>query len=134
MAEDWLLNVGQKAFIDKNGDVLVLYDPKLGLDFPGGKVQIGETNFAEALKREVREETSLEIEVGDPFTNWYIEFPKGHRNSGKQVYLVGFRCKYISGDIKLSDEHNKFEWVNRDSYKKFDDGSDYFKALRKYFS
>jgi 8-oxo-dGTP pyrophosphatase MutT (NUDIX family) len=49
----------------------------------------------EALKREVREETKLEIEVGDPFHVWYHEFPEGSRNYGKVVYLVAFKCKYI---------------------------------------
>lgn len=133
MAKDQLLYVGQKAFIDKGGEVLVLNDPQLGMDYPGGKVQEGETDFKETLRREVREETGLEIEVGDPFFQWYIEFEEGHRNAGKKVYLVGFRCKYVSGEVKLSDEHDKLKWVNKDNYKELDDGSDYFKALVKYF-
>ncbi len=131
--------VGQKAFIEKDGMVLVLGDPKEGLDFPGGKIQEGEardgdaSSLAEPLKREVREETGLEIEVDDPFGVWYHEFPKESRNYGKVVYLVGFKCKYVSGEVKLSDEHNKYQWVNKDNYKKVDDGSDYFDVLEKYF-
>ena len=133
MAEDQLLFVGQKAFIDKEDSVLILNDPKLGLDFPGGKIQVGEDNLEQSLKREVLEEANLNIEVGDPFTNWYIEFHPEHRNWGKKVYLVGFRCKYLSGEVKISDEHNKFNWVDKSDFKKFDDGSDYFRALEKYF-
>ena len=133
MAKDQLLCVGQKAFIDKSGEVLVLNDPLLGLDFPGGKIQEGETDFVETLKREVREETNLEIEVGDPFFQWYFEFEQGHRNAGKKVYLVGFKCNHVSGEVKLSNEHDGFKWVNKDNYKELDDGSDYFKALAKYF-
>jgi hypothetical protein len=37
MKNDALFCVGQKALIEKNGQVLVLGDPKEGLDFPGGK-------------------------------------------------------------------------------------------------
>ena len=37
MAEDKLFYIGQKAFIEKGGKVLVLFDPGLGLDFPGGR-------------------------------------------------------------------------------------------------
>ncbi|MCI0620039.1 NUDIX domain-containing protein [Candidatus Wolfebacteria bacterium] len=139
MNEDALFCVGQKAFIEKNGKVLILNDPGEGLDFPGGKIQVGEAKDADAsslfrsLQREVREETGLEIEVGDPFVVWYHEFPKNHRNYPKVVYLVGFRCKYISGEIKLSDEHNKFKWVGESDYVEVDDGSDYFDALKKYF-
>src|SRR4030042_4668310 len=110
MAEDKLFYVGQKAFINKNDEVLVLFDPILGLDYPGGKIQEGETNFDVALKREVMEETGLEIEVGDPFARWYFEFGPGHRNAGKKVFLIGYKCKYKSGEVKISEEHNKFKW------------------------
>ncbi len=67
MVEDQLLYVGQKAFIEKGGEVLILMDHDLGLDFPGGKIQEGEIDFTKSLKREVREETKLEIEKGDAF-------------------------------------------------------------------
>lgn len=77
MNDDRLFYVGQKAFIEKDGKILVLNDPAEGLDFPGGKIQVGEINFTEALKREVGEETNLEIEVGNPFTTWYNKFPEG---------------------------------------------------------
>lgn len=139
MKNDALFCVGQKAFIEKDGKVLVLFDPVEELDFPGGKIQEGEAKDADAsslvlaLQREVREETNLEIEVFNPFAVWYHEFPKSHRNYPKVVYLVGFKCKYVSGEIKLSDEHNKFKWVDKNDYNEVDDGSDYFDALKKYF-
>ena len=140
MKNDAPFCIGQKAFIEKDGKVLVLFDPVEGLDFPGGKIQEGEAIDADAsslvmsLKREVVEETDLEIEVFDPFAVWYHEFPKEHRNYGKVVYLVAFKAKYISGDVKLSDEHDNFEWVNKEDYQAVDDGSDYFDVLEKYFS
>ncbi|MES3032080.1 MAG: NUDIX domain-containing protein [Patescibacteria group bacterium] len=140
MKKDALFCVGQKAFIEKNGKVLVLNDPLVGLDFPGGKIQEGEAqegdfnSLIDALKREVREETGLEIEVFEPFAVWYRKFlEKNHRNYGKEVYLVAFSCKYVSGEIKLSEEHNKFKWVDRSDYKELNDGSEYFNALEKYF-
>ena len=139
MKNDALFCVGQKAFIEKDGKVLVLNDPVEGLDFPGGKIQEGEaingdaSSLVRSLKREAKEETVLEIEVGEPFAVWYHEFPKGHRNYPKVVYLVAFRCKYVSGELKLSDEHDQFRWVDKNDYKEVDDGSDYFDVLRKYF-
>lgn len=141
MKKDALFCVGQKAFIEKNGKILLLNDPLVGLDFPGGKIQEGEAqegkanSLIDALKREVREETGLEIEVFGPFTVWYRKFlEKNHRNYGKEVYLVAFRCKYVSGEIKLSNEHNKFKWVDKNDYKEVDDGSEYFDALKKYYA
>ena len=134
MAKDKLFCVGQKAFIEKDGKVLVLHDPTEGLDFPGGKIQEGETDFMEALRREVREETGLEIKIGQPFVVWYNEFFPPHRNAGKKVYLVGFKAQYASGEIKLSSDHDEYEWVDTNNYKKLDDESEYFKALEKYFT
>lgn len=140
MNKDALFCVGQKAFIEKDGKVLVLNDPVEGLDFAGGKIQEGEakdgdiSSLIRSLKREVKEETGLEIEVFNPFAVWYHKFPKGHRNYGKVVYLVAFKCKYVSGELKLSDEHDKFRWVDENDYKEVDDGSDYFDVLKKYFT
>ena len=133
MPDDKLFCVVQKAFINKNGEVLVLFDPELGLDFPGGKIQEGEFDFAESMKREVREETSLEIKISDPFFTWYFKYPLGSRNYGKEVFLVGFRCEYLSGDVKISEEHHEFKWINKSNYHELDDHSDYFRALEKYF-
>lgn len=139
MVDDALFCVCQKAFIEKDGKVLVLFDPVIGPDFPGGKLQereakVGDTSsLMDALKREVKEETSLEIEVLDPFAVWYYEFPKEHRNYPKVVYTIGFKCRYISGEVKVSDEHNKFEWVDKDSYKNLQGHDDYFGALKKYY-
>ncbi len=134
MKEDALFYVCQKAFLEKDGNILILNDPMEGLDFPGGKVQMGETNFEEALKREVREETSIEIEVGAPFFTWYSDYPVGHRNEGKKVFIVGYKCSYVSGEIKLSDEHDSYRFVNKNNYKEVDDGSSFFEALKRYFT
>ena len=138
MKNDALFCVGQKAFIEKDGNVLVLNDPVGNLDFPGGKIKEGEardgdaSSLIEPLKREVEEETGLQIEVLDPFHVWYHEFPKTNRNYGKVVYIVAFRCKYISGEVKLCEEHDKYQWVDKNNYKEVDDGSDYFDVLEKY--
>lgn len=132
MAEDQVFYVGQKAFLEKDGNVLVLHD-YLGLDFPGGKIQDGELDLIKSLKREVKEETGLEIEIGNVFTTWINKFPDGHKYAGKKVFLVGLKCKYKSGEVNLSDEHDKFEWVSKENYKKLDDGSLYYKALEDYF-
>ncbi len=133
MKEDALFYIGQKAFIEKDGSILTLNDPVKGLDFPGGKVQVGEIDFLEVLKREVREETGIEIEIGRPFVTWYNVLPMHHRNAGKMVFLVGYRCNYCSGEIQLSNEHDSYRWLNKDNYKEVNDGSEYYKALVKYF-
>ncbi len=117
--------VGQKAFIEKDGEILVLFRPEALFDFPGGRIDEGERDLVAALRREVREETTLEVEVGAPFATWL----------GRQetVFLVGYRCRYVSGDVRLSEEHVDFRWVTSESYDSLDDASAPFEVLRRYF-
>lgn len=130
---DAQLYVGQKAFIEKDGKLLVLHDALEGLDFPGGKVQEGETDFVAALQREVLEETGLSIEVGLPFYVWFNELAPPHRNAGKKVYLVAFRCRYVSGDVVLSHEHDGFRWIEKGQIQEVYEPTKYFEALVRYY-
>ena len=134
MKEDAKFYVGQKAFIKKGDEVLVLGLGDNKIHYPGGKIQIGEIDLKESIKREVREETGLEIKVGEPFYTWVHILPESHKLAGEQIYLVGYRCEYLSGDVMLSDEHDKFRWVNKNNYTEIDNKSSYFDALDKYFS
>ena len=132
--EDELMYVAQKAFIEKDGAILIVDDPKEGLDFPGGKVQQGESDLAESLRREVREECGLEIEIGAPFITWISILPPGHRNAGKKICIIGYKCRYVSGEVALSEEHTGYRWVTRENYESADDGTHYFKFLEAYFT
>jgi 8-oxo-dGTP diphosphatase len=120
-----LFQVGQKAFIERDGKLLLVFFPNGWLDFPGGRIDEGEIELVASLRREVREETTLEIEVGAPFATWI--------SRGSAVYLVGYRCRYVSGEVVLSDEHGSYRWVDAETYRECDDGSAPFGALRTYF-
>jgi 8-oxo-dGTP diphosphatase len=110
-----LFQVGQKALIERDGSVLVLFFPNGWLDLPGGRIDEGETDLIAALKREVTEETTLEIAVGEPFATGI--------SRGGAVYLVFYRCRYVSGEVVLSHEHSDFRWVDRTNYHEVDDGT-----------
>jgi len=135
MAKDRKFFVGQKAFIEKDGEVLILFDEKSKIDIPGGKIQEEENDLVESLKREIREETNLEIEGGDPFATWYYEFGPEFEHAGMRVFVIGYKCKYVSGDLEKSDEHTnfQFQWVDGNSYKKLNGAGKRFSALEKYF-
>lgn len=132
--DDLVCFIGQKAFIEKNGELLILHDPQMGLDLPGGKVIEGESDLRAALQREVKEETSLIIDVGKPFCTWFFTIPldSGHRSAGKKIFSVGYKCTYISGEITLSREHDWYKWVNKKNYTNYLK-SGFSDALKAYF-
>ncbi|GDX62451.1 DNA mismatch repair protein MutT [Candidatus Levyibacteriota bacterium] len=140
MIDDAILYVAQKAVIEKDGKILFLISPLVGLDLPGGKIQTGETDFINSLKREVKEETNMSIDVGRPFYTWYYEFPNNlvNRNKGKKIYCIAFNCKYIDGDIVISDEHQGYEWINKknilERLREKDNSRNYYLILKSYLS
>lgn len=137
MAEDQQFYVGQKVVLEKDGKVLLLHDSVLGADLPGGKIQIGETDFTESLKREVFEETGLTIEVGQPFYTGLFSPSTNlkYRNAGKLTFLLFFTATYVSGEVTLSNEHDSYLWVDKNDYKNvMDETGNIQKALDKYFS
>ena len=90
---------------------------KDGWEFPGGKVEQGETP-EEALKREIEEELETEIEVGDYLTTIEYDYPKFHLSmrcywariiEGKPVLLEHEAAKWLS-----IDELDSVEWLPAD--------------------
>jgi 8-oxo-dGTP diphosphatase len=73
-------------------------------EFPGGKINPGET-AEECIVREISEELRLRIEVENQLVS--IEFDYG----SKQIRLLPFVCKIISGEIILT-EHVAKRWVD----------------------
>lgn len=137
MAKDEFFLVGQKAFItNEKGELLILIDPDRGLDLPGGKIQVGEQDLDEALKREVREETNLEIEIGKPFTRWlrFGSLSGSPEYAGKPFFILGFLCNYIAGDIILSEEHIAYHWVTKDNYQEYEGEQVYLNAVKMFFA
>ncbi len=118
--------VGQKAFIEREGKILILNDPIRGLDLPGGKIDQGEEDLVEALRREVKEETSLEVEIGKPFEVSY-------RNVTKPTYFVFFRCKYLGGEVNLSEEHDSFRWIDKDDLDSLNSSHQFYGVIKDYF-
>ena len=80
-------------------------------EFPGGKVEEEET-FASALIREIEEELSLKIQVGNKITSIDL------KGSDKHISVHYFYALIVSGQITLN-VHSEFKWVERDQLSSF---------------
>ena len=79
-------------------------------EFPGGKVESGET-FEDALKREIKEELKVSISIKSKI----IEVP--YRDHFLNILLHYYLCKKV-GDIRLM-EHEKGVWVSKSDLYRF---------------
>ena len=103
-----VIKEGEKFFIAQRSRVK---DFGLKWEFPGGKVESGET-FQNALKREVWEELNLNINIEKKISEVVYSDIK------LNILLHYFLCKKI-GDIKLV-EHEKGLWITKSDFNRFD--------------
>lgn len=93
-------------------------------ELPGGKTEKGEL-FDEALIREVKEETDLDVKVGDFCEAVQDDYP--HKRT---VQLIMY-SKDIKGEVKISDEHDDWMWASIDEIKSLDITSSLEKIIEK---
>lgn len=81
-------------------------DFKGGWEFPGGKIEEGETP-REALVREIKEELETEIAVGELIDTVEYDYPSFH------LSMDCFWAEIVSGNLVLK-EHEAAKWLTRD--------------------
>lgn len=110
-----------KALIEHQGKILIIresakYEDGANVskyDVVGGRVQPGQ-RFDESLIREIQEETGLTVTVGQPFfVNEWRPVVKGEQ---WQIIGIFFKCQASSDQVKLSEDHDDYQWINPADY------------------
>lgn len=79
---------------------------KDGWEFPGGKIEEGETP-EQALAREIKEELDTEIQVGKLIDTIEYDYPKFH------LSMDCFWCEIMQGGLELK-EHEAARWLSKE--------------------
>jgi len=105
--------VGQKAIVlNRQNQLLVLQrsektkgEGKWSL--PGGAMEHNETPI-DSIKREIMEETMLEVTDIKPFAL------KSYSHKSDSVLIIGYKCKPKLEDVTLNWEHDNYKWLTKD--------------------
>lgn len=119
-----LYNVGLKVILENDRkEILGLWAGKTGMlansyDLPGGRIDTDEiqTPLEEIIKRELHEEIgSVKYALNPkPVAVGRHYFPASITGKDKdlKIFLVFFKARYLSGEIKISGEHKDYKWLD----------------------
>lgn len=107
---------GAGIVLNDNNEILMVKTHNQGWGFPGGQVEVGE-NIIDAVKREIREETGIDVEVGEVFciasnTGKYPGY-----NGVKEIptkLMLDFICKATGGVPRPSEKNSESMYVPKD--------------------
>jgi len=108
--------VGVGGVVVKDGKALIVkrgHEPRKGeWSLPGGRVELGET-LIDAVRREIKEETGLDVDVGP-----LLEvFDRVHRVETRVQYhfvIVDYLCICSGGTLCAGDDADDVAWVASD--------------------
>ncbi len=97
------------ALVIKEGKIFIAQRPEGKplpnlWEFPGGKLEEGET-LQQCLKREIKEELSLDVEVGDFIMDTTYSYPNG------EFKINLYRTYFPENAEPKLNVHQKFAWV-----------------------
>lgn len=106
--------VGVGAVVVKDGRALVVRratEPLRGeWSVPGGMLELGE-KLREGIAREVKEETGLEVKVGEVLDVFDSIFPDSEGRMQYHYVLIDFLCRPVAGEVCASSDVSDARWV-----------------------
>ncbi len=128
-----------KSFVVYKKKVLILREAnkyqdgtnKGKYDIVGGRVKPGE-RFDKSLIREIKEETGIIAKIGRPFH--VIEWRPVIKDEQWQIIATFFESISDTDKVTLSEDHDKYLWIDPKSYKKYNLIKNLYPAFESYLS
>jgi 8-oxo-dGTP diphosphatase len=111
-----LLGIGAIIFEDQDRILMVerAGNPLKGYwSLPGGLVETGET-LETAVKREILEETGLQVEPQQMFELFERIMRDAQGQAEYHYVLLDYLCKVVGGTLQAGDDVSRAEWVRRE--------------------
>lgn len=123
--------IAGKAIVEHRSKILILREAGTSYEegtnegrwqLPGGRIEVGE-DVNEGFAREIEQETGLsakkgDLMIGNPvyWDNWFPNI-KGEMN---QIIGVFVACTALTDEVRLSEEHDAYRWINPADYPQYD--------------
>lgn len=120
-----IVNNGKVLIIQRSSDENIF--PNLW-EFPSGKKEPME-KIEDAVKREAKEETGLDIKIGKPISVFNFGWEKEDeiRDATEIVFLGEIEG---STNVKISDEHQNFAWITKNEVNNYDMSAETKEAIK----
>lgn len=111
--------VAVKLLLRDGDKLLITHDIFGSWDIPGGRIKKDE--FARPLEEVAARKMSEELgpavryELGEPKVFFRVERIEKLEQGGDmpvRIFAVGYEAKYLGGDIQLGNHHDRYEWVD----------------------
>lgn len=132
--------VGVGGVIVRDGKAVIVKranDPYKGQwSIPGGRVELGES-LADALRREMREETGLEVTIGpliEVFERIQFEDVSGPRPGPLVRYhfvIIDYVCSCVGGALCAGDDAEDARWVTSEELEDYEIRQSAIDVIRK---
>lgn len=117
--------VSIKGVLMRERRVLLLRNPRMEWELPGGRLEIGEAP-QQCLVREISEECGLDVRVLSPLLIEPFEVV-----AGRYVLIIAYGCA-TADDLEpvMSDEHEGFRWISVEDLDAHQVPAVYIRAIR----
>jgi hypothetical protein len=113
--------VAVKLLLRSDDRLLITHDIFGRWDISGGRMQNFEFNkpLPSVADRKMTEKVGSDVkfELGGPKVFFRVERYEHGVDQKVRIFAVGYEAEYISGEIKLGDNHDDFKWVDVNTFK-----------------